>query len=258
MPFDKKVILLIDDSETFVMYMAILLKRMGYNIIPAKNGVEALKLLNILPPDLVMLDIQMPMVDGIKVLAEIKKNEKTSAIPVIMLTSDARSETIEKCVALGCSSYLTKPVILEDLHYVIQDVFFRSIGWRRKHIRVQHVSKVTLIKSEERFELFTETLSEGGMYVRKKNPFPVGTEVKALLEMDGEVLDLDGIVIYSKGIYGDFFKIPPGMAIEFTGMSKRKSATLTGYISGLLAEDLVNTQEESVLSIKNNRVQINN
>lgn len=258
MPFSKKVILLIDDSETFAMYMAILLKRMGYNIIPAKDGVEALKLLNILPPDLVMLDIQMPMIDGIKVLAEIKKNEKTSAIPVIMLTSDAKSGTIEKCVALGCSGYLTKPVMIEDLHYVIQDVFFRSVGWKRKHIRVQHVSRVTLIKSEEKFELFTETLSEGGMYVRKQNPFPVGTQVKTLLEMGSEVLNLDGMVIYNKGIYGDFFKIPPGMAIEFTGVGERKAAALTGYISGLLAQDLINAQEESVLRIKNNRVEISN
>ncbi|MHB8173877.1 MAG: response regulator [Nitrospirota bacterium] len=258
MPFGKKVILLIDDSETFVMYMAILLKRMGYNIIPAKNGVEALRLLKILPPDLVMLDIQMPMIDGIKVLAEIKKNEKTSAIPVIMLTSDAKSETMEKCAALGCSGYLTKPVMLEDLHGVIQDVFFRSIGWKRKHIRVQHVSKVTLIKSDERFELFTETLSEGGMYVRNKNPFPVGTQIKALLDMDDEVLDLEGIVIYNRGIYGDVFKIPPGMAIEFTEVSEKKSAALTGYISGLLAEDLITAQEENVLKIKNNRVEISN
>ncbi len=258
MPFNKKVILLIDDSETFVMYMAILLKRMGYDILPAKNGVEALKLLNILPPDLVMLDIQMPVVDGIKILAEIKKNENTSAIPVIMLSSDAKSETVEKCMSLGCSGYLTKPVMLEDLHYVIQDVFFRAIGWKRKHIRVQHVSQVTLIKSEERFDLFTETLSQGGMYVRKKNPFPVGTQVKALLEVEGEVLDLDGMVIYNKGIYGDFFKIPPGMAIEFTGVSEKTSAMLTGYVSGLLAEDLINAQEESVLSMKNNRVEITN
>ncbi len=258
MPFNKKVILLIDDSETFVMYMAILLKRMGYNIIPARDGLEALKLLNILPPDLVMLDIQMPMIDGIKVLAEIKKNEKTSTIPVVMLTANAKDETVEKCVALGCSGYLTKPIMFEDLHYIIQDVFFRTVGWRRKHIRVQHVSRVTLIKSEEKFELFTETLSEGGMYVRKKNPFPVGTQVKALLEMNGEVLDFEGTVIYNKGIYGDFFKIPPGMAIEFTGVNKRKSAALTGYISGLLTQDLINAPGESVLRTKNNRVAMNN
>jgi CheY-like chemotaxis protein len=64
-----KTILLVDDSETFLMYTSKLLRRMGYeNIASVKNGTDALKLLNILMPDIILLDIAMPQMDGIATL----------------------------------------------------------------------------------------------------------------------------------------------------------------------------------------------
>ena len=64
----KKSILIADDSETFVMYSSILLKRLGFDVIPVENGAEALKLIKVMEPTLVMLDIHIPVMDGLTTL----------------------------------------------------------------------------------------------------------------------------------------------------------------------------------------------
>ena len=65
MTLRKKTVLVADDSETFVMYFSLLLKRLGFDVIPAENGLEAVKLIKVTEPNLVMLDIRLPGMDGI-------------------------------------------------------------------------------------------------------------------------------------------------------------------------------------------------
>jgi CheY-like chemotaxis protein len=119
----SKRILIVDDSETFLMYISILLRRIGFDkVIPANSGMEALKILRILMPDVVLLDITMPQMDGIATLRHIKGDEHTSNIPVIMLTTASEKNPYEECKRLGCSGYLTKPVKLTELNDTLNRV----------------------------------------------------------------------------------------------------------------------------------------
>jgi CheY-like chemotaxis protein len=248
MEFKQKKVLIVDDNQTYIMYIAILLKRMGFTIIPARTALEANNFLKIIEPDMIMLDVQMPSMDGITFLEHIKNDKQTSRIPVVMVSVDASNETIEKCKKLGCSDYLVKPFKIERLHEVLQNCVFSQLGQNRKNLRATYNKRIEIIYKGTLQQLYAETLSEKGIYLRAKEPFPVGSEleIKLLLQND-EVLHLKGVVIYIKGIFGDLFRIPPGMAIEFKNLTSDTAKTLKDYVVHLLAGDLIETQEEVII-----------
>ncbi len=248
MEFRKKKIIIADDSQTYLMYMGIILKRMGFTVVPAESGLEVLKLLRLIEPDMVMLDVIMDGLDGGAILHYIRKNKQTSALPVIMVSQDSSTETVERCKALGCSAYLQKPVKIDRLHEVLQEHVFSSGGTKRRHVRVPFCEKVQVTFEDRDFELYGETLSEGGMYVRKKDPFPVGTKVRVTLSVNGGgLLLLKCVVVYTKGLFSGVFKYPPGMAIEFKEVSDEDTGLLRNYVEKTLAQDVFEGQEELVI-----------
>lgn len=258
MGFRKKKTIIADDSMAFIMYIGILLKRMGLDVIPAENGLEVLKLMKMMEPDLVMLDVAMPLMDGIKTLKYIKEDKATAKIPVVMVSTDSSKETIEKCEKLGCSDYLIKPVNIERLHEVLEDNIFAPMGMKRKYLRASVIEKITLTFNGTSHELYSEKLSEGGMYIRKKDPLPVGSEVEITLPLKDNSVHLRGNVIYTKGVYGDMFRVPPGMGIEFRGLTAEDSALLKGHVKELLTRDILDSQEEPVITIEGNKTEVNN
>jgi len=74
----SKKIILADDNRTFLMYIGLLLKRFGFKVIPAENGLEVLKLVKLIESDVVMLDVHMQMLDGLSVLRHIKGDKRVS------------------------------------------------------------------------------------------------------------------------------------------------------------------------------------
>ncbi len=112
---ENKVILAVEDSNTTRKVITIILKNEGYDVIEAKNGIEALARFNEIVPDLVLLDIIMPGMDGYQVLSTLKKNKNFKNIPVIMLT--AKDGLIDKMKGKmsGSDEYLTKPFTPEEL-----------------------------------------------------------------------------------------------------------------------------------------------
>ncbi|MCL5023555.1 MAG: response regulator [Nitrospirae bacterium] len=248
MDFKRKKILIADDSRTHLVYMAIILKRMGFTVIPAENGLEALKLVKLTEPDIVMLDIIMEGMDGSSLLHYIKGNEETSHIPVIMASHDGSDETRERCRNAGCSAFLLKPVRIDRLHEILEELVFSSWGAKRRHVRVSFCRKVQVTTGGMSQELYAETLSEGGMYVRKREPSPVGSEVEVALPLDaGGPIRLRGVVAYTKGLFGGVFEYPPGMAIQFKEVRDFEVASLRHYVEKVLAQDIFESQEEIVI-----------
>ena len=240
----RPTVLLADDSETFVMYLSVLLQRLGLDIIAVSDGEEALRLVPIVQPDMVMLDVHMPGVDGIDVLRQIRASSDMPELPVVMVTSDTREETYMECLRLKCSGYLTKPVRLRHLHEVVEDAMLFGEDRKRRFPRAHICKKVRLSHGGRAQECYAVSLSEGGMYLRKREPLPVGSNVEIELPLhNGGTLNLRGTVIYQKGLYGDMLKIAPGMGIEFNGMGEEDSSLLRSYIMDSLAGDILNEQE---------------
>ncbi len=103
-------ILIVDDTETMRLYEHMLLSGQGYELTMAENGVEALEKIAEDKPDLVLLDIMMPLMDGIECCKKIKKDPTTKDVKVVMVTTKSEYEKVKEAFAAGCDDYVTKPI----------------------------------------------------------------------------------------------------------------------------------------------------
>jgi DNA-binding response OmpR family regulator len=123
---DKKTVMIVDDSRTIAWIVRETLERQGYNVRCAYSGQEALEWLDRQRPDLVILDVMMPNMDGLEVLAKIKGSPKTSLIPVIMLTANSDHDDVLKGYRLGADYYIIKPFKQSEVLHGIELVLGRE------------------------------------------------------------------------------------------------------------------------------------
>ena len=118
------LILLAEDHEANIITTSRYLKAKGYQIILAGNGQEAIDQAKLHDPDLILMDIQMPVMDGLEAIQRIRKDsDRTLAnIPIIALTALAMISDKQKCLEAGANDYLTKPVKLSQLTSTIQQI----------------------------------------------------------------------------------------------------------------------------------------
>lgn len=106
----SKTVLLVDDTETVLMFEKTMLRASGLQIRVARNGNQALEDVKKARPDLILLDIMMPELDGIETCRRLKGDPATSAIPVVMVTTKGEPEVVERAFQAGCDDYITKPL----------------------------------------------------------------------------------------------------------------------------------------------------
>ena len=105
----KKQILLVEDHPGTIEVMQRELEILGYEVRVAKNGEAAVKMATSEPPDLIVMDILLPKMDGLKAASQIRENPKTRTIPILAATALARPGDKEKCLEGGCDGYIAKP-----------------------------------------------------------------------------------------------------------------------------------------------------
>ncbi len=109
------LILIVDDNPQNIQYLGSLLTEEGYDLGVAKNGAKALEFVYKRPPDLILLDIMMPEMDGYETCEKLKKDKTVSHIPVIFLTAKTETKDIVRGFQVGGIDYVTKPFISEEL-----------------------------------------------------------------------------------------------------------------------------------------------
>ncbi|HBE01061.1 MAG: hypothetical protein A2096_06700 [Spirochaetes bacterium GWF1_41_5] len=137
----KAHILIVDDAEENRMIMETLASDLGYTFTSAENGKAALEVIRKKIPDIVLLDIQMPEMDGYETLKTLRENSAWRELPVVMVTSVDEEESVIKCLKLGADDYLPKPIQVEILKARI----------------INSLAKYALIKNER--DLLEKTLS---------------------------------------------------------------------------------------------------
>ena len=106
----KKKVLLVDDSSTTLMLERLILSHSPYDIITAKDGVEAVEKARVERPDLIVMDLVMPRMGGIEACRQIREHDVTRDIPVVIVTTRGEPHNREAGFASGCSDFVTKPL----------------------------------------------------------------------------------------------------------------------------------------------------
>ena len=113
--YSKYTVLIVDDIPVNIILLKTMLARTNVKILTAVNGQEALDIVRQLRPQVVLLDIQMPILNGLEVLKEIKADPDLKDTAVIMVSAYTSSEDIEQSMNLGASGFIKKPVIMDIL-----------------------------------------------------------------------------------------------------------------------------------------------
>ena len=106
----SQTILLIEDNEQNRYLVAFLLEKQGYQVVCADHGLLGIELATTVQPELILLDIQLPGMDGYSVARGLRANEATCRIPIVAVTSYAMAGDRERTLAAGCNGYLEKPI----------------------------------------------------------------------------------------------------------------------------------------------------
>jgi CheY-like chemotaxis protein len=124
----RACILVVEDNETNLMIFRDILTAAGHEVLEAVNADEAFAALRSKVPDLILMDIQLPGLDGIEIVRKLKEDPGTSCVPVVALTAHAMSAHREKAMEAGCCGYITKPIRSREFREQIQGFLDRPGG----------------------------------------------------------------------------------------------------------------------------------
>jgi len=247
---DRRTIFLVDRSESFLMYLRILLERMGFRVVPLKKGGLMKNLMQVVKPDLVLLGTVLEDMEGLSLIQELKKDDLFTQIPVVMICRPEDEECIRDDRGLDLAGFLSRPINIFKLYKVVNDIIVYKSGEKRKHLRTSFLEQVTLTRSGKTAKYWATTLSEGGVYIRSRVPIPVDEEVFVDIPLAFDMpLRIQGRVIYIKQSVTDANPVVPGIAVRFSSVSPEQASQLRFCILGLLVGDLLEEQDEPILSL---------
>uniref|UniRef100_A0A7C4AIG7 Response regulator n=1 Tax=Thermodesulfovibrio aggregans TaxID=86166 RepID=A0A7C4AIG7_9BACT len=124
-------VLVVDDDKTTRKMLSLILKSKGYDIVTAENGIEALQKLGLEEINLILIDMNMPYMDGIEFTRQVRANNQFCEIPIIMITTEADEEEKRKAYDAGVDDYLVKPTnaqeITESMKKIMKKIFSKNV-----------------------------------------------------------------------------------------------------------------------------------
>ncbi|MBP3569332.1 MAG: response regulator [Lachnospiraceae bacterium] len=122
MSMRMKTILVVDDEEMNLKMVEYILQQEGYDVVKAISGMSCLDYLKFNKPDLILLDVEMPVMSGIQTLEVLRASEEYKSLPVMFLTASADTDTVTAAGRLGVLSYVKKPFMPQDLVERVQKI----------------------------------------------------------------------------------------------------------------------------------------
>jgi DNA-binding response OmpR family regulator len=122
---DQPVVLVADDEDDVLELIVFRLERSGYTVVKAHDGAEALDLARSSHPDLAVLDVMMPKMDGFELTQRLREEEATSKMPIILLTARSQETDIQRGFDVGADDYIRKPFSPQELRSRVQSILGR-------------------------------------------------------------------------------------------------------------------------------------
>jgi CheY-like chemotaxis protein len=222
----QKKILIVDDVQMFIELQKTLLNRRDFTLITARTGQEALVRAREEKPDLILLDLYMPDMNGDAVCKELKSKPDTGHIPILIITTDNAQEFRDLCTEAGCDGYLTKPIRKETFIPAIEN----HLGVpRRRHKRVKTRIPCTIVDADGSRGGVIHTLSPEGAFVEADPPPEAGDILKVEFTLDdnGMKLMLQAAVKWAREAGGND---PEGGGCEFIGLQNEDVVLLKNYL----------------------------
>ena len=239
----QKTVAIVDDHETIVMFLSLIMRRMGYTVMPARSGEELFEQLEVGCPDLVITDYSMPGMDGLAVIKTMKKDPRYQQIPVILMSAYGDSGVVSKSVELGCAGFVAKPIRVATLNRLLQECVTYPNNNKRRHLRCKYDRDVKIYLNGTPLILRAVTLSEGGVFLKTADLLPIGTRLGLELDLpDGQPLLINGTVIYQQNIIDNKSSAEPGIAIRFDDLSVDDSKRIHTGLSDMLTEGCQDSQ----------------
>lgn len=186
-----KTILTVEDSANIRRLIAYNLKRQGYTVLEAGDGKEAVRTLQQTVPDLIILDIRMPQMDGFQLLELMRKYPKAAAIPVVMMTALSQPDDVDRALRLGVVDYLVKPldptVLLAKVKEALTHEIASSGDWSGPNRRQFPRGSILDLDLAPMPGGKAIDISEGGIGWRTKNP-----------PMKGDVVTIEAPILFAE------------------------------------------------------------
>jgi CheY-like chemotaxis protein len=237
----KRLLIIVDSDGAHLYYVSILLQRLEYTIYTTKTAEEALEIMGISIPSLVLTDADLVRMSGVEFLKQLKGNPRTKSIPVIVYSMAKDPAVRETCLQAGAAAFLKKPIDAEALYAAIQKA---TEATPRSYVRLNTCLDVIVGKESgtdaSRFDECVTALSESGMYVSSAKTRPKGMQLPITIFLGNSIVKVVGMVLYSF----DSSKSPlrkPGMGIKFIDIRPEDQALIRAFIDKQLTDDLPKT-----------------
>jgi two-component system cell cycle response regulator DivK len=126
----NKVVLAVEDNMANMLLISRVVEAEGYRLVRAESGTAALEALAGAPPDLILLDINIPGIHGLELARRLKNDDRLAHVPIIATTANVLLGDREKCLEAGCDGYLPKPLDIRELREVMRS-YLAPAGWVR-------------------------------------------------------------------------------------------------------------------------------
>lgn len=221
----KQLVLVVDSVVRDAAVTELLLQNFGYSVTAVRSAEEALELITIVVPALIVTDLVLPGMSGFDLLARIRQDPRLGKIPVLVQSAVPDTRIVDRCRGEGCTMYLRKPVRTEDLHRAVQSTLEVT---PRQNLRVTTYLHVSIDEQKMGTELIT-VLSDGGLFVKTLHPRPVGTVHTVQFLVNKRVISVTAEVLYVYG-FGEGPHKDPGMGMRFTRLDQSDREFLQRFI----------------------------
>lgn len=228
---NKAKIMLVDDTKLILELEKSFLKCSHVEVVTAGNGLEALELIRKDPPDLVFMDFNMPVMDGISCCALLKADPFLCGIPVVMLTTAGNDRDRERAAQAGCDDFLTKPI---DRRLFLEMAHKYTDAVERREQRVSCQIPVLFLLDGAPVGAHALDIGDGGLFVASRETvllhqkinlaFYLETQRLPLLEVQGRVawVNVEGSRVH-KGL-------PAGFGVELLELEQWQADELKGFV----------------------------
>jgi CheY-like chemotaxis protein len=236
---EKRIVLVVDGDCMRQFFTSVFLQRLNYHTFPVKTAEEALMIMDVTEPLLVMTEITLPQMSGLELLKSMKRNPRTERIPVLISTTLKDPAHQEACEKAGCAGYITQPADNNRLYEAIQRATETT---PRRFVRLATSLDVIVEGAAQREGGAKEqvtAISEYGMYVSTPAPLARGTIVPFTLFLDRSLAW--GIRVEGKVLYSNLSASPgkaPGMGVKFTQIRPEDRESIRIFIGQKLMQGI--------------------